>query len=50
MNGLGGFVLGAMSGTILTYIGIILFAKFMNKVEKEAAMTRAKEKWNKNKK
>jgi len=47
MNGLEGFIIGWICGIVTTFVGIMLFTKYMNKADKEAAIKRGKEKWEK---
>jgi len=47
MNSLDGFILGYILGIITTFIGIMLFTKYMSKAEKEKYMALGKEKLNK---
>ena len=44
MNGIEGFIIGMFVGAVITIISIMLFAKYMNKAEKEAAIKKGKEK------
>lgn len=44
MNGVEGFVIGMICGIISTFAGIMTFAKYMTKSEKNAAIKAGKEK------
>jgi len=45
MNEFFWFLLGFFLGAVATYFGIIQYAKYMEKSQKEAAIKSAKEKW-----
>lgn len=45
MNLIGAFIFGMGVGTIITFFTIILFAKVMDKNQKEAYIETARKKW-----
>jgi len=47
MNFIDGLVIGLIIGCLITFFGIILFAKYMTKENKETYKGIAKEKWKK---
>ena len=47
MNAFGGFVIGLGVGVVITFFTIILFAKTMDKPQKEALIEKARKKWRK---
>ena len=47
MNVFVGFIIGFGVGTVITFFTIILFAKTMDKPQKEALIEKAREKWRK---
>lgn len=47
MNAFGGFIIGLGVGATITFFTIILFAKTMDKPQKEALIEKAREKWKK---
>lgn len=48
MNSIETFMIGLVIGWISAIVFMILFAKYMNKQDKENAINIAKAKWNKN--
>jgi len=47
MNNIGWLVIGWLIGTVSTYWFFIIYAKYMDKTKKEAAISVAREKWQK---
>jgi len=47
MNGLQGFIIGMACGMVSTFVGIMVFAKRMDKKEKKMLIKKARERWKK---
>ena len=47
MNGLDGFIIGYISGIVSTFVGIMVFAKYMT--NKETYVEMGRKKWSKKK-